>query len=106
MGELELDCLSVITPDQIASWAVVALQLPADDALVSRVSVTGMFGSRTVPDLDELTNVVYHHVGNSGQCYTVRIRRSWAMSRALRVVLDDERGWRRVFGSGLPHDYG
>ena len=107
MGDrLELDCARVRTYRDLAEWAVQAFQLPVSVDALPVVSTKGLLRTRHEIDMDSLTDLIYHHIGKNRLCYTVALLNYRSASKDVLCVLDHPRGWRRAFGSGLPHDYG
>ena len=103
---LELDCLRIRTFRDIASWAIQAFDLPTTLSDLPLATAPGFIFNRRIIDMDFLTSLIYDHVGSNGQSYRVLLKNHLAASKDSRLVLDHERGWKRMFGSGLPHDFG
>ena len=105
-GKVELDCARVRTCRDLAEWAIQAFQLPISVSDLPIVSTKGFLRTRHEIDMDSLTDRIYHHLGKNRLCFTVVLRNYRSASQDVLSVLDHPRGWRRAFGSGLPHDYG
>ena len=105
-GDLELDCARVKTFDHLAEWAIASFSFPATVGSFPRVKIAGLLFAREVIDMDRFTSDLYHHIGKNGHSYSVRLLNYQSATEDVLSVLNHEKGWRRSFGAGLPHDYG
>ena len=106
VSELELDCAHVKTCNHLAECAIASFHLPATVGSFPRVKIGGLLFARDVIDMDSFTRDLYHHIGKTGHSYSVRLLNYQSATEDVLLVLNHEKGWRRSFGSGLPHDYG
>ena len=103
---LELDCSRVRTFREIAVWAIEAFGLSVSIGDLPTFPARGLLFTKQQISMDALTDRIYHHVGKNRLAYTVVLQHYSSASDELLAVLDHPHGWRRAFGSGLPHDYG
>ena len=106
MQTVELDCRRVRTFRELAEWAIRAFHLPVAIDDLPTTSVQGLLLTHREVDMDHLTRQLFSHIGKSGISYSVRLKHYGSASQDLLRVLNHPDGWRRAFGSGLPHDYG
>ncbi|GAB2615483.1 hypothetical protein GCM10027191_09250 [Novilysobacter erysipheiresistens] len=103
---VELDCARVRTHRDLAEWAIQVFRLPISVEELPTVVHKSLLFSRRDIDMDSLTSRIYHHLGKNQLSCTVELKNYHSASQDVLAVLSHPRGWRRAFGSGLPHDYG